>query len=272
MEMAFFSADGEVLTPLPMAKSSWSDNQMHGLAVSGALARGIEQQVASLGRAELRPARITVDLFQPATMTPGTVETSVLREGNRIVMVEATLVQEDRRPARASAIFLAPTDTPDNDIWAPTERPEPPDPGVVPPSQEPRVPFLHSEVVGWGQDFRAHQNGGRKTMWQVGIPIVDGEEPTGFQIAASLADSTSMVTNWGTAGVTHINTDITLGISRLPTTRELGFRAVERTELDGIAIGVAEVFDRDGFIGQAMVTSLANAKRSVDFSRQDYRE
>ncbi|MEI2712304.1 MAG: thioesterase family protein [Nocardioides sp.] len=271
MDLVFFTADGDTLTPTALAASSWSKNQMHGLAVSGALARAIEGRVDELGRADMRPARITVDLFQPATMTPATVETTVLREGRRILMVEATLVQEDRRPARAAAIFLAPDEAPDGVVWEPSERPEAPDPSVVPESQEPRVPFLHSDI-GWSQDFKAHQNSSRKTIWQVGIPIVEGEEPTPFQMVASLADSTSLVCNWGDQGVQFINTDLTVGISRLPSSREMGFRAVERTEQDGIAIGVAEVFDRDGLIGQSMVTSLVNAKRSVDFTSDEFNE
>ena len=41
---------------------------------------------------------------------------------------------------------------------------------------------------------------------------------------------------------------------------------------DGIAVGVATVFDRGGVIGQSMVTSLANAKRTVDFEKLDFHE
>ena len=38
---------------------------------------------------------------------------------------------------------------------------------------------------------------------------------------------------------------------------------------DGVAIGTATVFDRLGPIGTSTVTSLANAKRSVDFTQFD---
>lgn len=265
MRMAFFEADGDTLSPLRLSRSSWSRNQMHGLALAGALARGIEHKIQAMGRTDLRPSRITVDLFKPGAMAPCTVTTEVVREGRRIVLLEATMFQEGERTARASAIFLLPSQSPDGQVWQPAERPSPPPEEIVPTSNEPRIPFLHSEI-GWSQDFAAHQNASQKTIWQVGIPIVEGEEPTPFQIAASMADSVNVVTNWGDRGVQFINTDITLGLSRLPSTKEVGIRAVERTERDGIAVGVAEMFDRDGLLGQVMTTALANARRTVDLS------
>ena len=62
MSLSFFKADGDQLVPTEMAQSMWDANQMHGVAVSGALARALERQVADLGRHDLRPARLTVDM------------------------------------------------------------------------------------------------------------------------------------------------------------------------------------------------------------------
>jgi hypothetical protein len=87
---------------------------------------------------------------------------------------------------------------------------------------------------------------------------------------AAMADGASLVTNWGDRGVQHINTDITLALSRLPETFEVGLLAVDRVESDGIAVGTAAVFDRAGQIGTAMVTSLVNAHRTVDFEGVQY--
>ena len=89
-------------------------------------------------------------------------------------------------------------------------------------------------------------------------------------MAASVADSTSMVTNWGSNGVEYINTDITLTLARLPRGREIGLHAIDRVNHDGIAVGTATVFDREGRLGTAVVTSIANAKRAVDFEVNDF--
>ena len=67
-----------------------------------------------------------------------------------------------------------------------------------------------------------------------------GEKPTPFQALAGTADSTSMVVNWGTEGVQYINTDISLAISRLPVSLEIGISAMSWYSHDGIAIGTCD--------------------------------
>ena len=264
-----FTLDGEHLVPSPIARSMWSHDQIHGVAISGALARGLERQLAEIGRTDLHPARYTVDLFQPARMAPCTVETVVVREGKRIGLIDAFLMQGEARVARASCIFLLPTESPTGTVWTPDDHPAPPPEEVAPATEEPRVPFFASDAP-WSQKFPDHQNAGRKQTWQTGIPIVDGEEGTPFQSAASIADATSMVVNWGTEGVQYINTDITLALARPPVGREIGLLATDRVEQDGIAVGTVEVFDRAGSLGTAMVTALANSRRPVDFENVEF--
>ncbi len=264
-----FTLEDDQLVPGDIARSMWSPDQMHGVAVSGALARGLESRLAEIGRTDLVPARYTVDLFQPAKMAPCTVVTEVVREGKRLCLIDAALMQGDVRVARASCIFLLPTENAGGEVWTAEEHPEPPPLDVAPVSDEPRVPFFRSDAP-WSQSFPEHQNAGRKQTWQVGLPVVEGESGTPFQSVAAIADGTSMVVNWGTEGVQYINTDITLALARPPVGLEIGLSATDRVEVDGIAVGTAEVFDRSGPLGTAMVTSLANAKRPVSFENLEY--
>lgn len=266
MTFSFFTAEAELLTPTDAARSLWSADQMHGVAVSGAMARAIEMSVP---RDDLRPARYTLDMFRPATMSPFTIDTTVVREGRRICLVDAVLVQDGEPKVRASAIFLKPSEDPDGEVWRPTDDPTAPD--GVPVLTAPTIPWFASDEP-WSQDFSEHQNSGRKQTWQHGVPVVAGEEPTPFQAVASIADATTMACNWGSKGVQYINTDITLSLSRLPRTAELGLRGERWSGHDGIAVGVATVYDRDGVIGQSMVTSLSNALRTVDFQQHDFNE
>jgi hypothetical protein len=268
-EYALFRAEGDTLVPLDIARSLWREDQMHGVATSGALARALERAVTAAGRDDLRPARYTVDLFRAPSMSPCTLRSSVVREGTRLCLVDATLEQDGRAVARAGAVFLAPTVNPDGAVWSSDDRPEPPPLDVAAVSEEPRVPIFGSEV-GWSQNFAEHQNASRKQTWQTALPVVLGEKPSPFQSVAGVADSTSMVMNWGDGGVEYINTDITLALSRLPVSMEIGLTARERFADDGIAIGTAVVFDREGPIGTSTVTSLANARRAVDFTEHDF--
>jgi len=270
--LAFFRAtheDGrERLVPLELARSLWGGGQLHGVALSAALARSAERAVADRG--DLRPARFTVDLFRAADMRPCTVTATVVRKAPRLCLVDATLAQDDEPVARASAVFLKPTQDPPGETWLPSDAPEPPSTQLAPVTDEPHVPFLHSDGLGWSQDFGAHQNAARKQTWQTAVPTVEGERPSPFVTVAGIADATSMVTNWGTQGVEFINADITLTLGRLPEGPQVGLSTVDRVMLDGIAVGTATVFDRAGRLGTAVVTALANSRRAVDFERVEF--
>ena len=63
---------------------------------------------------------------------------------------------------------------------------------------------------------------GARPPGRSGCSVVPEEVPSGFVVAASIADATSMVTNWGSNGVEYINTDISLTLARLPVGREIG--------------------------------------------------
>jgi hypothetical protein len=186
-----------------------------------------------------------------------------VREGSRILLVDAWLHQDEQVVARASAVWLRPTGSTAGDVWAPRDHLAPPPDDLAPETDRPRLPF-YASGSDWSQDFADHQDAARKRTWQVGVPVVAGEPTTPFQAVASVADATSVVCNWGTNGVEHINTDITLTLSRLPTGVEVGLVATGRCEQDGIAVATATVFDRVGPLGHTMVTALANTKRTVD--------
>ncbi len=267
--ISFFTQVGDGLVPTPLACSMWSDDQLHGVAVSGALARAAELAVATTGRTDLRPARWVVDLFKPARMQPCTFTTEVVREGSRICLVDVTLTQGDTRVARASATFLTPSETARGEVWEPTERPAPPPLDIAPETDEPRVPFVWSSA-GWSQNFTEHQNADRKASWSSAIPVVTGEPLTPFQAVAAAADGASMVTNWGTRGVEYINTDIALTLARQPVGVEIGLLATDRVEHDGIASGTTAVFDRAGALGTVTIAALANARRRVDLGGVEY--
>jgi hypothetical protein len=177
--------------------------------------------------------------------------------------------QDDGPVARASGVFLKPSQTAPGEVWEPSERPEVPPTDVVPPSGEPRVPFLFSGGE-WSQDFGAHQNAERKQSWNSAPGVVSGEKVTPFQAAAMFADGVSLVTNWGSAGVQYINTDITMTLARRPIGTEIGLSALDRVEVAGIAVNTAVMHDRAGQFGNVMMTAISNAKRGIDFETISY--
>ncbi|GAA3818663.1 acyl-CoA thioesterase domain-containing protein [Nocardioides panacisoli] len=263
---AFFRRAGDGFEPTPMAQSMWGGGQLHGVAIGGLLARAAEETVLAEGRSDLVPARFHVDLFRPARMLPTTTTAAVVRISPRLALVDTMVLQEDRPVARATTSFLLPTEEPPGRVWSSDARAEVPPASVVPESDEPRVPFFAS-AAPWSDNFGDHQNDGRHAVWHTGVPMVAGETPTPFQAVASIGDTTSMVTNWGSGGVEFINTDYSLALVRRPVGQEIGLRALDHVSRDGIAVGTAEVFDRAGPLGSATVTALANTRRTVDFGQ-----
>lgn len=269
MTLSFFTADGDGLQPTFLARSLWSKKQIHGVAVSGAMARRAEQAIAEVGRTDLRPVRWSVDLFRPADDVLTHVRSSVVRESARLCLIDLELVQDGETRARASALFVKPTEPAPGDVWEPADHPAPPPLDLAPVSDDPRVPIFGSAGT-WTKDFADHQNAEQHMTWQTGVAIVEGESPTPFTTVASIADATSMVTNWGTKGVEQINTDVTLTLARQPVSLEVGLMSIDRTSADGIAVGTVVVFDRQGRLGAAMTTSMANVQRSIDFTEHNF--
>lgn len=269
MKISFFTADGDGLMPNDLARSLWSEKQIHGVAISGALARQAELAVAEAGRDDLRPVRWNVDLFSPAGTGLTHTRSRVVRSSSRLCLIDVELVQEDEVKARASALFVKPTEPAPGEVWEPADHPQPPPLDIAPVSDDPRVPIFGSDGR-WTTSFGDHQNAGQHVTWQTGVPIVDGEPATPFTAVTSIADATSMVTNWGTKGVEQINTDVILTLARRPVSLEIGLMASDRTSADGIAVGTVVVFDRQGRVGSAMTTSMANVKRSIDFTEHNF--
>ena len=253
---------GEVLMPTPASASGWADDHVRGPAVSGVLARATER-TADARMPDKRPVRWTVDLFRTAGMHPATITTQVIRHGRRIGLIDAELVQLGRPVARSRALFALPGDSPDGLVWSGAHDLTPPPVDLGPIPGEPRI--YHRPEGAWTADADDLRGAGHKQTWHFPVPLVDGERPTRFQMAAAVADVTNLVVSWGTAGVEFINADITLAMSRLPVAMEMGLSTTDRFDSDGIAVGTAVLFDRAGVFGATTISTLANPGSRVDF-------
>ncbi|WP_306796239.1 thioesterase family protein [Nocardia sp. XZ_19_369] len=261
----FFEETARGFEPLPFAASAWSPTMVNGPAVCGLLARTLERQHGSPG---FLPARLTVDLFRPTLAKPLTVVTELVREGRRIRVADAALMQDGVDVARATVVFLERSAQPPGQLWTRAEVPRPPS---VPVATEPTRPLWGSDAhaEGWSPEIGEHQNDSRKRMWQAPMRVIEGEPPSPFVGAVVIGEATSLMTNWGSAGIGFINTDMTLALARLPVGSEVGVEADSHLSTDGVAVGSATLFDRTGPFGTCVVTALSNARRQVDFTNGD---
>lgn len=262
---AFFERTGQGFAPTPMAASAWSPDMVNGPALCGLLAECLDREH---GSPEFTPSRLTVDLFRPTLRKPMEVSTAAVRTGRRIVVADAELRQDGTVVARASAVFLRRSEQPPGQMWTRAERPE------LPPEELRAGVATHlwgsdAHPGGWSAELGEHQNASRKRCWQVPVPVLVDEESGAFAAAAVIGESTSLMTNWGSAGVGFINGDLTLALARLPRGRAVGVEGDNHIGVDGVSVGSATLYDADGVFGSCLVTALANPAAQVDFTRDN---
>ncbi|WP_230329904.1 acyl-CoA thioesterase domain-containing protein [Nocardia aurantiaca] len=245
-----------------MAVSAWSSAQLAGTAVCGLLAHELETHRPG---PDFIPARFTVDLFSPVLNEPIELHSSIVRDGNRIRVADAAIVQHDRVRARACVQFLAASVEPPGAIWRPVQD-HLPVPGDRLDRPEGSPPLFKSGSQDWTHDFASGANPLRKAVWHNLPPLIDGTPITPFERAAFVSDATNLVCNWGSEGVGYINTDVTMTLFRLPETPELGLFAQDHVSANGIATATATLYDRAGRLGACSITALSNARRQVDLA------
>jgi hypothetical protein len=226
-----------------------------GLVVAGLVGYGAEQ---AGGDGDFVGTRLTVDMVRMATMGELRVESSVLREGRRLRMVDVTITQAGRNVAHGRAIFARRSQDPPGTVWAPAvSMPAPPPPEKTPPFG-PR-PYYGPNAES-ARDFEAWRDpANAKYVWyDCDARLVDGEPMSPFVRAAAVADVGNPLTNWGSEGLQFVNSDVTLLLSRLPQGTMLGMAARDRQEADGVSVGSAVMFDTSGPVGLATVTALAS--------------
>ena len=300
------SSDSGVVTPTSYALSLWATGTLNGPAVCALAAHRVEQQFGEDG---FRPARFTIDMFKVAREVPTFTRGRLVRAGRRIRVAELDVVQSESPNisdsntagadevvvARATTVFLRTSVNPPGTRWqrpdgAVTFRP-PTDP--IPdtdlmsrfssdaPDRDAADASESGGTTGasnsaWNTDMGAHQNGGRKRLWSHPLPAIDGEPATSFVKAVTAAESTSLVTNWGSSGIGFINCDLSVELARLPQGDWMGVEADSHLESDGISIGTAGLFDSHGMFGMGIVTAVNNAAAEIDFTSIDltdrYRE
>jgi len=257
MPEAFFTVDGDSYVPGALTRGPWGA-AMGGQTVGGLLGWGIEQSGIDPA---FQPARFTVDLMRPVLLEPVRIETSIQREGRRIKLVDAALVQNGTTVARASALFLRRGEHPDGRVWsAPVEMPPlPTDSDRFPPDMQFFIwGYGTNPTPGGGDMAEWEQAHSQKFAWtRLFRPIVHGHPLTPFCRLAFVGDITSSLTHWGTGGLRYINADYTVTASRLPDGEYLGLAAQSHYGTAGVATGAATLFDRHGPIGTSSALALA---------------
>nr|WP_275941483.1 acyl-CoA thioesterase domain-containing protein [Planosporangium mesophilum] len=248
------------MVPAPHARGPWAANMLHGRLLGGLLARAVEREHTE---PSLHVTRLTVDLFRNTPLVPVRVETTRVRDGRRIRVVDATVLTADGPVARASAVLLRRSEQPAGEV------PTTPAWDARNPDQLGPSPWANGS--GWrtpwdtwlldddGVPTDRWLNTARRRVWLRETHELVAGEPISPLVRVALAgDFASPLAHFGDAGLQFINGDYTLTLSRLPLSDAIGVESDGHLSDDGIAVGHCIMHDTSGPIGYCAVTAVAN--------------
>ncbi|MDH5672505.1 MAG: thioesterase family protein [Myxococcales bacterium] len=259
-----FRRQGEFFVPSEAAPGPWNPEHLHGGPSAGLLARALEREVDD---ESLHPARLTVDLFRPVPKRPLRVLSSLVRDGRRIKVGQASLFDGETEVARASGLFLLRTEMPGFD---PGERPKLKGPEGLETTGLWRgargamgVRGFHTVIeTRWpeqSEDTPMH-------IWfRLPCALVEGEETSTLCRVAAIGDFAAALasmagrTRGSGGGPTFMNTDMTHYLSRRPRGQWLAMAYERNTIDDGIEIAEVSHYDIDGYYGHTVQARLMMA-------------
>jgi hypothetical protein len=258
---ALFVRRGEEFVATELTQGPWNPEHQHGGPVCALLATVIEA-VPTL--VPMRCGRLTVDLMRTVPVAALRARARVVRDGKRVQVTEAVLEHEGVEVARASALRVRMTPTP-NALRQPRRPDESP----------PRAPEAHKgsalelagrPVPGFIRAIDIDRvvgglgTGAPAIVWyRLRVPVIAGEEASPLARLATFADFTSgsanflPVTEWSS-----INADVSMNMLREPVGEWIAIDAVAHAAGDGIGHSRASFYDVEGFIGSGATTQVVD--------------
>lgn len=248
----FFGHDGDSFVPEPVSKGPWGDT-LHGRLLGGLTAREVEAFRAD--DPALACARLTIDLFRTAWLTPLRVETRLARRGGRIAVLDVIIEQDGEAIGQGRAVLLRRSEQPEGPL-RPTPRwavPGPAGEGNATTRRSPFAPPWESWSVSatdWIQDG----------VWIRDIhELVEGEPLTPLIRSALAADLVNPVSNSSPGGLSFINADYTIYLGREPRGEHIGIEPYGHISEAGVAAGQCIAHDAEGPFGYVTTAAVANS-------------
>jgi hypothetical protein len=223
---------------------------MHGGAPAALMGGAMEALPAET---PMTVVRTTVEIFRPVPLRPLTVSARIERNGRRVQLLSATLMDGDIEVCRASAWRMRVTDL---DL-EPSE-PNPP-PFAGPAASTAHVPdsddaAFHRTGVQMRYAVGSFLDTGRAIAWlRLTMPVVAGETPTPLQRALAAADfgnGVSAALPWDE--FVFINTDLTVYLHRDPEGEWVCLDSSTEVDARGIGLAHSRLYDDRGPVGRSL--------------------
>lgn len=228
----------------------WSRASQHAGPPAALLGRTMQR---AIGRDDVQMVRTTFEILRPVPVAPVTVTAKVVRPGRSVVLVSASLNDDNGVIMQASAWAIRRAEL---DLERSVHAPEP----VGAPEMGQEVETFVADEVNYLQamEWRFVTGGfvepGPATAWaRMRIPLVDGEETAPLSRVLILADSGNGISaSVDFAGWVFINPDLTVYLHRDPRGEWICLDAATTVEPQGIGLATSVLSDRTGTIGRGM--------------------
>ena len=170
--------------PTELSRGPWDPRACHGGPVSALLTRAVEQTTGD-SPVDWQIARLSIELTRPVPVGVGlTLRTEIERDGRKVSLVAARLLDGDVEVARARSLRIR---TKALHLGDEAVQPLPDPPGTPADGTVQRVVWADDDLVAFHRNVCEHRftEGGWDMPGPVGVwirllvPLVPGEEPSG---------------------------------------------------------------------------------------------
>ncbi|MBV9997184.1 MAG: thioesterase family protein [Caulobacteraceae bacterium] len=255
MRHAYFRREGRLYHPDRTARGPWNPDQQSGLAVQGVLVHAIETTPSA---APMRIARLTVDFLGAVLMRPTEARVRILRDGEGLQTVEASLWVEGEMAATATGLRVSRGEDPPASS-PPLSYPDP--------EAAPRVPVTKYFDAGHPLETRvirkAGAEGGPGVFWsRFNSVFLEGEPNSPVTRACMAADIASApAAPPALKGWRNPNADLSLYLAREPRGDWLLCAAHTDVAAEGFAVLRSTLADADGVFGYGRQTLMLSPAR-----------
>jgi Thioesterase-like superfamily len=262
MSSAFYVSEGGQFVASELTRGPWDPDFQHAGPPAALIARELERCPSPTGEALWQLGRITYEILRAVPIAPLRVSAEVVRPGKSVELLSATLSDDDGPVIAASAWRIARRTVELPDGLGAGEAPPGPAEG------RPEPFFDTGQEVGYhtAMEYRfvegAFLDPGPATVWmRMGVPLVDGEQPSPLQRVVVVADTGNGVSaTLDLARHVFINVDLSVHLHRMPAGEWVCLDAVTTPEPSGVGLADAALYDERGPIGRALQTLLVRGR------------
>ena len=245
-----------------LTRGPWDPQHQHAGPPIAMVCRAIESVAREHGLTHI--GRLTANLLRPLPIGELEIEVVTDYSGRNAAHYSARLWGEGKELARFTA--LAQRENPLALPEALDGHPLPQAPKTPADSVPQRLPFAH-RAVGYGdlvenRMARGDLFRGRCAAWfRLQRPLVEGEEPSGYQRVAVAADSGNGISAvLDLARYSFVNSDLTINLLRRPLGEWICLDARTLLAPNGCGLAESQLFDEAGLVGRATQSLAVRAR------------